>query len=261
MPDILKKNILDTYNSNQVDKITIYINNNNILNNYLNPNIYFDKIFIINLDTSHERWSKIKINLISNGIYNFERQPGIYLPRINPFNTLNPLYYNNLEAYGGKFKNNPKYVLNAVGTNLAHYEIIKKSIKRNYNRILILEDDSFITKSFYKQFYQGIKILDKIGWDMIYFGFKKSKANYPSKRLSSSIIRPYSSIRGAYGYALNKPMFKFIQKNYLYQGTEIDVFFEYIVLKKKKVYAFSPNIIGHRDKLVSTITNKNWKSR
>ena len=144
---------------------------------------------------------------------------------------------------------------------MAHYEIIKKSILRNYSRILVLEDDSFLSKSFNLNFSRGIRLIDRLGWDMIYLGFKKTKSNYPAKKISKQVIKPFGLIRGAYGYALNKPIFRFIQKNYLYCGTEIDVFFEYVVLKKKRVYAFYPTIVGHRDKLVSTITNRDWQSR
>lgn len=261
MTQLLEKNILDTHNSKKIDKITININHNRIKNNIINPNIYFDKIFIINLIKSKDRWEKIKLNLIENGIYNFERQNGIYLPRFNPFQKLNPLLYKNLEAYGGAYTNSPTYILNAVGTNLAHYEILKKAQKRNYQRILILEDDVFINKLFYNKFYKNIKLLDKIGWDMIYFGFKKSTPNLYAKQINRDLIRPICKIRGAYGYALNKSIIPFLLKNYLYRGTEIDVFFEFVVLKKKRVYAFYPCIISHRDKLVSTITNTNWKSR
>ena len=43
-------------------------------------------------------------------------------------------------------------ILNVVGTNLAHYEIIIKAQKRGYERILILEDDCFIKKNILASF-------------------------------------------------------------------------------------------------------------
>lgn len=224
------------------------------------PNIYFDKIFIINLNTSLDRWRKITQNLKKNGIHNFERQQGYRLPRRNPFKTLHPNLYKNLEAYGGKFSNNRDYILNVIGTNLAHFHIIKKSFERGYHRILVLEDDSFIQNNFHQKFREGISSLPN-DWDLTFFGFKKSKSNFVARRKNQHIIRPFNQIRGAYGYALNSTIFPFILNNYLFNGMEIDVFFEYILMKKFKVFAFYPQIIGHRDKLESTITRINWINR
>ncbi len=42
---------------------------------------------------------------------------------------------------------------------------------------------------------------------------------------------------------------------------EIDAFFEFIMCRYGKVLCFNPPIIGHRDNMVSTITNAKWKSR
>lgn len=229
----------------------------NIETNKYDPNIFFDKIFIINLDKSYDRWNKITNNLNNIGITNIERQPGYYIPR--NVKKINQKLYNNLEAYGGKYLKDKNYILNVIGTNIAHYHIVKKAMLRGYDKILILEDDSYLLNNFKSNFKNAIENLDN--WDLIYLGFKKSNPIIPAHRINTHIIKPLNKIRGAYGYALNKSIFPFILNNYLYNGMEIDVFFEYIVIKYCKVYAFYPQIIGHRDKLKSTITNKNWINR
>lgn len=237
---------------------------NNLVNKYdskyenkYDPNIYFDKIFIINLDKCRDRWRKIKNNLEENGIYNYERQPGVQLPRVDPFKHINSRLYLNFEAYGGKYKNDKNYILNVVGGNMAHFQIIRKSIARNYNRIMVLEDDSFLNRNFKINFSEGVSKLSH--WDLLYLGFKKSQPKLPCRKVSRELIQPFGKIRGAYGYAVNKSIFPYLLRAYLYNGMEIDVFYEYYIINNKRVYAFFPQIVGHRDKLQSTITHRNWK--
>lgn len=257
MKDKLERSIIENFNTE--NEISINFKKQNI-NITLNPNLYFDKIFIINLPRCKDRWNKIKENLINQGIYNFERQVGVYLPR-NSSNQLPQSYYQRLEAYGGKYKNNYSYILNAVGVNMAHYEIIKKAVKRNYDRIMILEDDSFLVKDFWNKFIRGINYLESQNWDMIYLGWKKSCPHPSQSRITQELVIPFGGIRGAYGYALHKRMFPYLVKNHLFRGMELDVFYEFIALRHRNVFAFSPTIVGHRDKLVSTITDRNWKNR
>ena len=230
--------------------------------NIFHPNLFFDKIFIINLDRSVKRWDKLTNELLKKGIYNFERQPGIYLPRKDPSYILPSNIYSNLEAYGGKFKSDSNYILNCVGTNMAHFEIIKKSLKRGYNRILVLEDDVFLTNDFFNIFEKTSRYLSSIdNWHLLYLGYKKSRPNFNPKKINSFLSIPKNSIRGAYGYALNFTSFNLINKHYLYNGMEIDVYFEFILCKYGIVLCTNKPIISHRDGMESTITNINWNKR
>ncbi len=227
------------------------------------PNVFFDRIFIINLDKSKDRWNHITKNLLQFGITNFERQPGIFLPRKDPLDILPPDFYKNLEAYGGRFKFDPDYILNCVGTNLAHFSIVEKAISRNYRRILVLEDDVFLNKNFLPTFTRAAEQINGLNdeWHLIYLGFKKSRPTFTGRAISQELMIPKQFIRGAYGYALNFPAFPIITKMKLYGGMEIDAFFEFVICRYGKVLCFNPPIIGHRDNMVSTITNAKWKSR
>ena len=235
----------------------------NIKLNTKHPDLYFDKIFIINLDKSTLRWNKLTNELIKKGIFNFERQPGIYLPRKDASYILPNEFYSNLEAYGGKFKFDNNYILNCVGTNLAHFEIVKKSIKRGYKRILILEDDVFFTHDFFNKFILMVGYLNSIqnNWHLIYLGYKKSNAGFKPIKVNSILSIPKNSIRGAYGYALNLPAFNIITNHALYKGMEIDAYFEFVLCKYGKVFCLNNPIISHRDGMESTITNRNWNKR
>ncbi len=242
--------------------ISLYKPKNNIMMKY-HPNHYFDKIFIINLNTSPERWNHVTKNLLDFGITNFEKQPGIYLPRKDALDILPPQYYINLEAYGGKFKFENNYILNCVGTNLAHYNIVEKAIQRNYKRILVLEDDIFLDKKFLEIFTKGAMTLDSYNnnWHLLYLGYKHSRPQFSGHMVSEQLMIPKQFIRGAYGYALNFPAFNIITKMKLYGGMEIDAFFEFVMCKYGKVFCFNKPIINHRDNMISTITNHKWKTR
>ena len=228
-----------------------------------NPNFFFDKIFIINLDKSPERWNKVTKNLLDFSITNFERQPGIYLPRTEPHSSLPANFYANLEAYGGKFKFDPDYILNCVGTNLAHFSIVEKAIARNYQRILVLEDDVFLNKQFLARFTRATRDMEmqNLDWNLLYLGYKRSRSTFTGERITPDLMRPKQFIRGAYGYALHRSAFPIITKMQLYGGMEIDAFFEFVICRYGKVLCFNTPIIEHRDNMVSTITKAKWKTR
>ena len=227
------------------------------------PDIFFDRIFIINLDRCTDRWNKLTNELIRKGIFNFERQSGVYLPRTDASSIIPYPLYANLEAYGGKFKFDNTYILNSVGTNMAHFEIIKKSIKRGYRRILVLEDDVFLTNNFFNKFNELVNflVLSQYNWHLMYLGYKKSRASFNPSKINNIVSIPKHSIRGAYGYALNLPVFNIIKNHHLYRGMEIDAYFEFVLCKYGKVLCLNNPIISHRDGMDSTITNRSWVKR
>lgn len=225
------------------------------------PNRFFDRIFIINLDRCSKRWNQVTDNLLRHGIVNFERQPGISLPRHDPADLLPFHYYQNLEAYGGRFKTDANYILNCVGTNMAHQAIYRKSMDRGYTRILVLEDDVFLAPGALTRFRNAAHTLYSQPWHLAYLGYKRSRSNMPNKRVSPLLLRPKQFIRGAYGYAIHRSLFPILLKQPPFGGMEIDVFFEFVVCKMGSALCFETPIISHRDGQESTITNGKWKGR
>ena len=250
----------DNQNTSE-ENIKIMIYNPNINNIRYNLNYFFDKIFIINLNKCVGRWNKIVKNLSKLGIYNFERQAGIYLPRVDATQYLNPILYKNLEAYGGKFKYDNNYILNCVGTNLSHFSIIKKAKERRYKRILILEDDIFFNKKALHKFYQIGDFLEHNYWDFLYLGYKKCSVKIKKKNINKNLSKVNGLLRGAYGYALNHTCYDFILNNYLFNGIEVDAFYEFVLCKHYQCFMINSPIIHHRDNMNSTITIGKWAGR
>jgi len=225
------------------------------------PNRFFDKIFIINLDRCPDRWNRVTRNLLDHGIVNFERQPGISLPRGDPVDIIPQPFYSNLEAYGGRFRFDANYILNCVGTNIAHQAIIRKASKRGYKRILILEDDVFFSPGAISDFYRTASTLRGEPWQLLYLGYKRSRSSFPTTPLTTELVRPKQFIRGAYGYAVQASLFPVLLQMPPYGGMELDVFFEYVICKRGRAICFRKPIISHRDGLESTITQAKWKRR
>ena len=138
---------------------------------------------------------------------------------------------------------------------------VKKAIKRNYTRILVLEDDIFLHENFFTNYLKLAKYLASHEWDLAYLGYKKSRSEMISQPLTDDILKPTNYIRGAYGYALKFSIYPILIKNRLYKGMEIDAFFEFGICKYRNAVCLKKPIICHRDGLVSTITHQKWKSR
>lgn len=231
----------------------------------VNLNVFFDKIFIINLDASQDRLRKLQNNLLDHHIYNVERQPGVRLPRMSLHEIKQRIpkaMYRHFEAYGGQKSQDPDYILNCIGTNLAHYQIIQKSKQRGYTRILILEDDAYFVKSRMPLWKPVIRrVLCHHDWHIAYFGYKKTSSFFQPGASRTPMHRIYKYIRGGFGYALHAQAFDTILNNYLFDGMELDVFYEKVLCRHGVALCSIPEFIGHRDKLESTITYQSWKSR
>jgi GR25 family glycosyltransferase involved in LPS biosynthesis len=120
-------------------------------------NTYFDKIFYINLARDINRNNNILNQFEKFNITNFERIDATScteIPNKNLWRNFN--------------KTDDKYILGNLGNRASTLEVIKLSKQRNYNKILILEDDIEILEdpSFMLQVNENI-LND---WDILYFG-------------------------------------------------------------------------------------------
>ena len=110
---------------------------------------YFDRIYCINLKSRPDRLAQFKTNYAALGTSNIQI----------------------IEAVDGKqtdLKNWP-YSPGALGCRLSHLALYKEAVASGFSRILILEDDAVISKTFRKKFTRLINYVND-DWDMIYFG-------------------------------------------------------------------------------------------
>lgn len=164
---------------------------------------FFDKIFYINLDKDTRRNENIINEFKKYNITNYERIPGVVFEEV-PDN----FYWRNFN------KVSEKYILGGMGCRASHKLAIDIAIKRNYQKILIFEDDIYFTEDPNKVLNNNLNHLNK--WDMLYFG------GTVEDHFNGQIV-------GGYSYGLNR---KLIEEAYFMlptSGMEVDNFYAKII--------------------------------
>jgi len=166
-------------------------------------NNFFDKVFYINLDKDINRNKNILSQFKKYNITNYERIPGVV------FNSIpDKSFWRNFNKF------DEKYILGSMGCRASHKLAIDIAIERNYQKILILEDDIYFTEDPNKILNQNLNTLSN--WDMLYFG------GTVENHFNGQIV-------GAYAYGLNR---KLIEESYFMlptSGMEVDNFYAKIL--------------------------------
>ena len=194
---------------------------------------FFDRIFIINLRKRTDRWKKCLKQLKNHNIKHFER-----FDAIKPdFNTIDKNQYSNLVLD----KNNKDYIVGAMGCKFSHLNIIKTAKKRNYNRILILEDDFIFCKNFKYELYQRLKNIVKLNWDMFYLGSSRHENSIETKYpYINKTVR--SGVNTTHAYCVPKRMYTQLINGITHSTCEIDAFYRFFQ-STHNVYISKPSMI------------------
>ncbi|CAH6420964.1 Glycosyltransferase family 25 (LPS biosynthesis protein) [uncultured virus] len=120
----------------------------------INLNTFFDKIFVIHNSKNLDRWLSIQNYLNEANITNFEKYESFDVANIDTF--VWPSHLDSLNKQSIAYKFN-------------HYEIIRISKSKNYNRILIMEDILILKKDNIMKLNLALQeILEKrINWDIL----------------------------------------------------------------------------------------------
>ena len=264
-------------------------NINKIFSN-LNLNRFIDKIFYINLDIRTDRKRKMEEQLIKLGYTNFERISAVR-PKFNSkysddfinneidkfldnktivedlFLNINSKYITGFDRNYIKSKskeNRRKYILGALGCKLSHMCAWKLSYDRNYDNILLLEDDALLHTNFNEKILELIKNIEKIDYDMVWLSpnwlFKNNDGilnrcnSYKYINDNFSQICGSKSIDGHYGSTLNNAGNIFSRKCIKYlidnldekKHSEVDMWYRDNIQKNNKVFTTIPNLIMQR---------------
>ena len=116
---------------------------------------YFDKIFVINLDSRKDRWEECQELFKKYNINNYER-----VSAVRPiYKDIPKNFYNNLVVNQKEW-----YVTGCIGCKLSHYKVIQLAKERGYDNFLVLEEPilfilrvkSFNPKYLYKLYARAI---------------------------------------------------------------------------------------------------------
>ena len=177
-PKIIKlPNKIDTISQVQIHKTKTPVS---MFTDVKDINTFFSHIYLINLDRRPDRLQQM--NKILIGI-NFDRVSAVDGNKYNPTKLKNGEY----------------------GCLQSHINIITDALEKNYDRILILEDDVLPIHNFYKIFSKH-PFPNK--WDILYLGGNQSRNGIDFDRVSY-YYRTYNTL-GTFAYALPKHMYQIV---------------------------------------------------
>ena len=168
--------------------------------------IYFDKIFIINLNRRPDRWSKMEQKMKKYGITNYTRVEAVDGELCqNKIHAKHQIFckmiQNSIDS-----KRTP-LLKGEVGLILSTIEVLKIAIKNNYKRILLLDDDIVFHKNFHKEFNRIVKPLD--GWKLLYLG---TTCAYTRQFVVNNNIATFPKdikrFWGTYAYGIDSSIYK-----------------------------------------------------
>jgi hypothetical protein len=205
-----------------------------------NINLYFDKIFVINLDSRKDRWDECLDLFKKYGITNYER-----------FSAVNLIFKDIPLNLYDKFIVGKKdwYVPGAVGCKLSHFNIIKLAKERGYDKILIIEDDFSIQKSIYEFnniLNDSLIELDN-KWDMLYLGGNNLKK--PTKINKNKYIHKAIEVNTTHAYAIRSSIYNKCVEEILECGTEIDDYYKRNIQGKTNCYCIYPSLVKQRESI------------
>jgi glycosyl transferase family 25 len=192
-----------------------------------------DKVFIINLEHRTDRKEAILKQLAKVGVSDYEFFPAIR-PTEVPSGFLDPM--------PGWFKGDvAKYKIGSLGCLLSHRAIMKICIERNYQNVLILEDDT--------EFQIGCP-LDSV-WDIVKppdFGLLYLAGNHRGSTLfphSKYLVKVQGTLTTG-SYVVNRSIMQAIVDGLEQYDREVDIF--YVQLQSHyPCYCIYPHVARQAD--------------
>jgi GR25 family glycosyltransferase involved in LPS biosynthesis len=167
-------------------------------NSLININNYFSKIYILNLERRKDRLDILKIRLNKNSITNYEI--------VNAIDGNLPLIKNEFMS----LVNNPKNKISSSGALAYLYNmknIINDAKNKNYENILILDDDVVFHNNFNECFENKIKTLNNSNWKLLYLGASQLKNWDKVKIINNEYYLPCGSSDGSFAVGIHNSLY------------------------------------------------------
>jgi len=185
---------------------------------------YFEHIFCINLDRRPDKWKDSLNEFEKWGIKDFER----------------------ISAYDGKRLDKGQYGVKTseAGLILTNMDILKSSIERGFDSILILEDDFYLTEGFHR-IDQLLSQVPK-DWDLLYFGgnHNSHKGIVKPIKVGENLVKVHHTF-ATHAVAVNGKFFGEMLRKISSISSPLDVMLTDLQ-KKHNAYCFSPPIAKQR---------------
>ena len=190
----------------------------------MNINLFFDKIYLINLKRRPDRLIESTKELVNNGIEFevFEAIDG------NP----------GIKNISKSLESRPGH----VGCILSHVAIIKKAKELNLKSILILEDDIEFYNNFKQKFNTAIENLPE-DWDMFYLSGNTSSDKL--KNINDVIFRCFGTLT-THAYAIKNTLFNEIIEGQSKLNHPVDVYYNNVIHPNRNCYIVRPYLCKQR---------------
>lgn len=213
---------------------------------------HIDKIYIINLRNRTDRWELCEQQLQQYNITNYKRFDAIK-PNLK---SINPIEYSKNNLKRGK-----PYIIGALGCKLSHLNIIKEAREKQYDKILILEDDFLLTNNFIDKFETVMKDIDvnNISINMLYLGFSVIRKN-PYIDTNIKNIKRLNNCHTTHAYVLSHKFYDSIIQEISKCHCEIDVCYAKMQKNHKDIYGVYPCLVTQRESFSDIMKKKvNYK--
>jgi len=206
----------------------------NSINKIFNVNEYFDKIYCLNLDRRKDRWYDVSkvFNKHSIKVERFKAIDGVdildeELLKINP-----KLITDEDASKAGLIENK-----NALACLRSHIEIIKQAKEKNYEKILIFEDDVILSD----KFSHVIKKIKKLDWNFIYLG--ASQFEWDKIELKNGYYKSNNTL-GTFAYAIKSELYDYLIE--LFESTNLSIDNTLSIFQQNSIFkclTIYPNIV------------------
>lgn len=206
---------------------------------------FFDKVFIINLDHRTDRWQQIQQSLDKAGITNYERFSAVK-PEDVPAEPHWAATYHHLRkhGYGGQITTH-EYALGALGCKMSHYAVLQLAKERQYQQVLILEDDAdfLVSSSQLNEVLHSVQEDLAKSWHMLYF-MGNHKANM--EMVGKYLVRCHATLTTG-AYAVHARIIDRLLQEIRSDPQEIDVVYCFFHMKPEcHAYCVWPHVCRQR---------------
>ena len=195
-------------------------------------NTFFDKIYLLNLDTRPDRLVKMQERFRENNIKNYVRFPAID-GRDSKYNK----HFNSLKYF---FETRGAY-----GVLLSMYYILTNAIQNGYRSILIFEDDAVFHHNFTQIFNNQMKHISA-DWKLLYLGSSMHTWRIASRCVKrNGFLIPNGTVAGAFALGISYKCFPYLLKQIIAFKSAWDLAPLKTInqLFKNQCYVIYPNIV------------------
>jgi len=200
-----------------------------------------NKIFIINLKQRTDRKNQMIQEMKKQNITNYEFFDAVR-PTLSDVNKWNPIFCSHVKKVVHPSKIN-NYKIGCLGCMKSHIEIMKIALNRNYENILILEDDTEFIDDFTNLFKYSNQINND--YDLLYLSGSHIKPITNLNNVNNIKKTNFTLTTGS--YCIKKNIMNYILQNINGYNKEIDSFYVSQLQNKFKCYVVIPHITKQKD--------------